>query len=110
MFDKIILAPYYLALKARHFCYDHGIRKVSTAEVPTICVGNITAGGTGKTPHTEMILRSLLRSDDWAYRNIAVLSRGHKRNSGGFQIVEAEGKVKEYGDEPLQIKKKFRSL
>ena len=62
MFDKIILAPYYLALKARHFCYDHGIRKVSTAEVPTICVGNITAGGTGKTPHTEMILRSLLRS------------------------------------------------
>lgn len=110
MFDKIILAPYYLALKARHFCYDHGIRKVSTAEVPTICVGNITAGGTGKTPHTEMILRSLLRSDDWAYRNIAVLSRGHKRNSGGFQIVEAEGKVKEYGDEPLQIKKKFRSI
>ncbi|MGN0201745.1 MAG: tetraacyldisaccharide 4'-kinase [Candidatus Cryptobacteroides sp.] len=107
MFDKIILAPYYLTLKARHFCYDHGIRKVSTAQVPTVCLGNITAGGTGKTPHTEMILRSLLKSKDWGKKNIAVLSRGHKRNSGGFQIVEAEGSVKEYGDEPLQIKKKF---
>ena len=107
MLDKILLAPYYLTLKIRHACYDHGIKKVSTAEVPTICVGNITAGGTGKTPHTEMILKSLLQSDDWAYRNIAVLSRGHKRNSGGFQIVERDGTVKKYGDEPLQIKKKF---
>lgn len=107
MLDKIILAPYYLTLKLRHILYDHGIRKVSTCEVPTICVGNITAGGTGKTPHTEMILRTLLRSDDWAYEDIAVLSRGHRRSSGGFQIVKREGSVKEYGDEPLQIKKKF---
>lgn len=107
MFDRIILAPYYLTLKLRHFCYDHGIRKVSTCEVPTICVGNITAGGTGKTPHTEMILRTLLKSDDWAYEDLAVLSRGHRRASGGFQIVTRDGSVKEYGDEPLQIKKKF---
>jgi tetraacyldisaccharide 4'-kinase len=107
MLDRIILAPYYLTLKLRHFCYDHGIRKVSTCEVPTICVGNITAGGTGKTPHTEMILRTLLKSDDWAYEDLAVLSRGHRRASGGFQIVTRDGSVKEYGDEPLQIKKKF---
>ncbi len=107
MLDRIILAPYYLALKFRHFCYDHGIRKVRTSDVPTICVGNITAGGTGKTPHTEMILRTLLKSDDWAYEDIAVLSRGHRRSSRGFQIVKREGSVKEYGDEPLQIKKKF---
>lgn len=107
MLDRIILAPYYLTLKLRHLLYDHGIRKVSTCEVPTICVGNITAGGTGKTPHTEMILRTLLKSDDWAYEDIAVLSRGHKRASGGFQLVSRDGSVKEYGDEPLQIKKKF---
>ena len=107
MLDRIILAPYYLTLKLRHFCYDHGICKVSTSEVPSICVGNITAGGTGKTPHTEMILRTLLKSDDWAYEDIAVLSRGHRRSSGGFQLVSREGSVKEYGDEPLQIKKKF---
>lgn len=110
MLDKIILAPYYLILRLRHFLYDHGIFKVGTCKVPTICVGNITAGGTGKTPHTEMILRTLLRSDDWAYSNIAVLSRGHNRNSGGFQVVERDGKVNEYGDEPLQIKKKFPSV
>ena len=110
MLDKVILAPYYLTLKLRHSLYDHGIFKVRTCEVPTICVGNITAGGTGKTPHTEMILRTLLKSDDWAYSNIAVLSRGHKRNSKGFQIVEREGSVREYGDEPLQIKKKFPAV
>ena len=110
MIDKIILAPYYLALKLRHALYDSGIFKTSTCEVPTICVGNITAGGTGKTPHTEMILRTLLRSDDWAYKNVAVLSRGHKRNSGGFQVVEKDGKVNTYGDEPLQIKKKFPAV
>jgi tetraacyldisaccharide 4'-kinase len=107
MLDRVILAPYYLTLKLRHILFDHGIRKVSTSSVPTICVGNITAGGTGKTPHTEMILRTLLKSDDWAYEDIAVLSRGHRRASGGFQIVTRDGSVKEYGDEPLQIKKKF---
>ena len=107
MLDRIILLPYYLTLKLRHFCYDHGIRKVHSCEVPSICVGNITAGGTGKTPHTEMILRTLLKSDDWAYEDIAVLSRGHRRSTRGFQIVKREGSVKEYGDEPLQIKKKF---
>lgn len=110
MIDKVILAPYFIALKVRHALYDRGIRKVSTAEVPTICVGNVTAGGTGKTPHTEMILRSLLRSDDWAYRNIAVLSRGYKRTSRGFQTVRRDGTVNAYGDEPLQIKKKFPSV
>lgn len=107
MLDRIILAPYYLTLKLRHFFYDRGWRKVSTCDVPTICVGNITAGGTGKTPHTEMILRTLLKSDEWAYEDIAVLSRGHRRSTRGFQIVTREGSAKEYGDEPLQIKKKF---
>jgi tetraacyldisaccharide 4'-kinase len=110
MLEKVILAPYYGILKLRHFLYDKGIFKVSTSEVPTICVGNITAGGTGKTPHTEMILRYLLHSDDWAYSNIAELSRGHKRLSGGFQIVSRDGNVNEYGDEALQIKKKFPSV
>jgi tetraacyldisaccharide 4'-kinase len=110
MLEKVILAPYYGILKLRHFFYDKGIFKVSTSEVPTICVGNITAGGTGKTPHTEMILRYLLHSDDWAYSNIAELSRGHKRLSGGFQIVSRDGNVNEYGDEALQIKKKFPSV
>ncbi len=107
MLDKIVLSPYYLTLLTRHALYDHGLRKVRTCEVPTICVGNINAGGTGKTPHTEMILRTLLRSDDWAFRDIAVLSRGYKRSTSGFHIVERDGTARSCGDEPLQIKKKF---
>ena len=107
MLEKIPLAPYYLTLKIRHALYNKGIRKSHSADVPTVCVGNITAGGTGKTPHTEMILKALLRSDDWGMREIAVLSRGHKRRSKGFQQVDRRGTADFYGDEPLQIKKKF---
>ncbi len=107
MIDKILLFPYWLILKIRHFMYDKGLRKVHTPEVPTICVGNITVGGTGKTPHTEMILRTLEQDADWGGRNVAVLSRGYKRRTKGFQQVVTEGTAKEYGDEPLQIKNKF---
>jgi len=110
MLEKIILAPYYLVLHARHALYNHGVIKTYTAEVPTICVGNITAGGTGKTPHTEMILRTLLESHEWGGSNIAVLSRGHKRSSRGFQQVTLDGNCSLYGDEPLQIKKKFPTI
>ena len=53
------LSPYALILKIRHFLYDKGIIKTRTAETFTISVGNITVGGTGKTPHTEMLLRML---------------------------------------------------
>ncbi len=107
MFRKILLAPYYITLSARHWMYDHGWKKSAPAEVPTICVGNVTVGGTGKTPHAEMILRTLLTSDRWAYSNIAVLSRGYKRDSTGFQQVIPSGSAAMFGDEPLQIKKKF---
>lgn len=107
MLEKILLAPYYLTLKVRHALYDKGIRKSYIPDVPTVCVGNITAGGTGKTPHTEMILKALLRSDDWGMREIAVLSRGYKRSGKGFQQVDRKGTARFYGDEPLQIKKKF---
>lgn len=107
MIDKILLFPYWLALKMRHFMFDHGIRKVHTTEVPSICVGNITVGGTGKTPHTEMLLRLLLNDEYWGNKDIAVLSRGYKRKTKGFQQVTIDGTAKDYGDEPLQIKTKF---
>ena len=105
--DKILLFPYWLSLKIRHFLYDKGIKKVYQADVPTICVGNVTVGGTGKTPHTEMLLRSMLADSDLGRKSIAVLSRGYKRKSKGFQQVTADGTAADYGDEPLQIKTKF---
>ena len=107
MIDKILLFPYWLTLKVRHMLFDNGFRKVYTPEVPSICIGNITVGGTGKTPHTEMLVRTLLEDEQWYGRNIAVLSRGYKRRSKGFQQVVADGAALDYGDEPLQIKKKF---
>lgn len=107
MLEKIILSPYYLILRLRHAMYDRGIKKVKGCEVPTICVGNIAAGGTGKTPHTEMILKTLFSEGSWTFEHVAVLSRGHKRSSKGFQQVTAEGSAEFCGDEPLQIKKKY---
>lgn len=107
MIDKLLLFPYYLALKTRHALFDKGIKKVRPACIPTISVGNVTAGGTGKTPHTEMILRALLSSDDWGMKEIAVLSRGYKRHSRGFQQVTRDSGASFAGDEPAQIKKKF---
>jgi len=98
---------YRIILGIRHFLYNKGWKKSVRAEVPTICVGNVTVGGTGKTPHTEMILRMLLQSDEWAYSDIAVLSRGYKRKTKGFQKVGRDGTALLYGDEPLQIAKKF---
>ena len=110
MLEKILLSPYYLILRLRHAMYDRGLMKVKGCEVPTICVGNIAAGGTGKTPHVEMILSTLLSESNWPYNHVAVLSRGHKRSSKGFQQVTSEGTAAFCGDEPLQIKKKFPSV
>lgn len=107
MIDNILLFPYWLTLKCRHAFYNIGLFKSHKADVPTICVGNITVGGTGKTPHTEMIIRMLLESEEWKDKNIAVLSRGYKRKSKGFQQVVTDGTAEDFGDEPLQIKRKF---
>lgn len=107
MIDRIVLFPYTIALALRNLRYRPGSKRVHKAEVPTICVGNITVGGTGKTPHTEYILRTLLGSDKWGAKNIAMLSRGYKRISKGFQQVTMDDTSAFGGDEPLQIKKKF---
>ena len=74
-------------------------------EVPVISVGNITVGGTGKTPHTEHLIQLLSKKFD-----IAVLSRGYKRKSRGFMVVETNSTSRQVGDEPLQIKMKFPSV
>lgn len=107
MLDRIILFPYTAVLGLRSKIYRRFGRKSC---VPTICIGNVTVGGTGKTPHTEMILELLQHSNEWGAKNIAVLSRGYGRRTRGFQYVVRDGKAMDFGDEPMQIKRKFPAV
>lgn len=89
----------------RNEMFDLKILSSREFDLPVISVGNITVGGTGKTPHTEYII-NLLRSR----LKVATLSRGYKRKTRGFLIVETNSTVKQVGDEPLQIKQKFSDI
>jgi tetraacyldisaccharide 4'-kinase len=86
----------------RNFMYNTGILSSVEFHLPVICVGNITVGGTGKTPHTEY-LTSLLSKNF----KVATLSRGYKRKTRNFRIATSASLVSEIGDEPLQISRKF---
>jgi tetraacyldisaccharide 4'-kinase len=103
--SKVILFPYYLTLKLRNRLYDKGIFKSKQFDVPVISIDNITAGGTGKTPTTELVVR-LLKPQ----HKVAVLSRGYKRKTRGFRIVDTDSTSREVGDEPLQIRKKHKDV
>lgn len=114
---------YALILAIRHKLYDWGWIKSYPTELKSICVGNVSVGGTGKTPITELIIRTLDEGNiesaeaevygfvgslfDQPRQRIAVLSRGYKRLTKGFQQVVPSGTAAQYGDEPLQIKRKF---
>ena len=86
----------------RNFLFNQGILKEQSYQIPIICVGNITVGGTGKTPHVELLI-SILRSR----HRIAVISRGYGRKSRGLCEVTLDSTVSEVGDEPKQIKLKY---
>jgi tetraacyldisaccharide 4'-kinase len=85
--------------------FDFNIIKSISFDIPVISIGNITAGGTGKTPHVEYLVNLLQ-----PYCKIAVLSRGYKRKSKGFVVAGKRTPVKEIGDEPRQIKLKFPGI
>ena len=89
-------------MSLRNWLFDRNMLKQQSFDVPVICVGNITVGGTGKTPHIEYLIRLLSKQ----YK-VAVLSRGYKRKGKGFRVVETNSRVQDVGDEPLQIKRKF---
>ena len=93
---------YGLAIKFRNILFEVGVLKSRSFQVPVISVGNITVGGTGKTPHVEYLTRLL--KDTF---NVAVLSRGYKRKSKGFVKASVQTAVTEIGDEPFQMKQKF---
>ncbi|MBQ9201887.1 MAG: tetraacyldisaccharide 4'-kinase [Bacteroidales bacterium] len=106
---KGILLPFswlYGALvKWRNYLYDKGIKKSARFDIPIICIGNITVGGTGKTPMSEYLIRLLSASFQ-----TSLLSRGYRRRSRGFVMATESSSACDIGDEPLQIHRKFPDI
>ena len=86
----------------RNYLFDRNILRSATFDLPLVCIGNLSVGGTGKTPMVEYIVRILKEK-----RNVATLSRGYKRKSKGFIIANENTTIFEIGDEPMQIHQKF---
>ncbi len=108
-FVRKILFPivpiYYLVTWLRNLCYDISIFKSKSYNFPIICVGNLSTGGTGKTPLIEYLIR-LLKGN---YK-VATLNRGYKRNTKGFYIADANSSAQTIGDEPFQFHQKFDNI
>ncbi|OFX77791.1 MAG: tetraacyldisaccharide 4'-kinase [Bacteroidetes bacterium GWE2_29_8] len=106
MYKKLVSIPlsfvWFIITSIRNYLYDKKILKSISFDIPIICVGNLSVGGSGKTPHVEYIV-DMLKSD---YK-VAVLSRGYRRKTKNFMIVDVDSKATDVGDEPLQIKQKF---
>ncbi|MEL0457451.1 tetraacyldisaccharide 4'-kinase [Flavobacteriaceae bacterium SZ-1-7] len=104
---RYILFPvvpiYYLVTWLRNKLYDLGIKKSVSFDMPLICVGNLSVGGTGKTPMIEYLV-NLLKDD----HKLATLSRGYKRKTKDFQLANETSKVETLGDEPFQFYNKFK--
>ena len=87
-----------------HTLFDKGWLTEQTFPIPIICVGNLAVGGTGKTPHVEMIVGWLLEA---GFRT-AILSRGYGRKTKGFRQLSEKDTAEEVGDEPLQMFRRFQ--
>ena len=103
---KFLLYPaswlYKMAVLFRHQLFDWGILHSEKFDIPVICIGNITVGGTGKTPLAEMIVDYMSQT-----HRVALLSRGYGRRTKGYREVAATDHYRDVGDEPLQLKRKF---
>lgn len=108
LFRKILFPVslvYALVVHIRNYLYDVGLFESKSFVTPTVCIGNLSVGGTGKTPMAELLI-SRLRED----YNLALLSRGYRRNSAGFHMADAQSTVGDIGDEPYQIHSKFPEI
>ena len=107
--SKILFLPlaliYGLLTYIRNRIYDLGFIKAYSPQKHTICVGNLSVGGSGKTPHIEYLIKLL--KPDFA---LATLSRGYKRKTTGFIIADANSTCSDIGDEPLLYKTKYPDL
>ena len=108
-FLRKILFPlaflYWLITFIRNWLYDKGIFKSSSFNIPIIAVGNLSVGGTGKTPQIEYLIRLL--SENY---KVAVLSRGYKRTTEGFILADEKATASSIGDEPFQFYSKFPNI
>jgi tetraacyldisaccharide 4'-kinase len=106
---KLLLAPfsllYGLGVSIRNALYRFGALREVEFAIPVISVGNLSVGGTGKTPHIEYLVRML---KDYIY--VATLSRGYQRKSKGFLIIQPNDNAEQAGDEPLMYKRKFQDV
>ena len=105
LFLKIASLFYGAAIKLRHLLFDANILHSEKFDIPIICVGNITVGGTGKTPTVEMLVEHYSQEN-----NVVVLSRGYGRITKGYRIVNVDDSYRQVGDEPLQIKRKYPNV
>ncbi len=96
---------YDLITSVRNFLFDKGLLRSTSFNIPVIAVGNLNVGGTGKTPQIEYLIRLL--KDDY---KIAILSRGYKRKTAGFLLLNTGHTAEDVGDEPLQFFKKFTAI
>lgn len=96
---------YGVGVYIRNLLFDANILKSRSFDVPVIAVGNITVGGSGKTPHVEYIVRLLHDRI-----KVAVLSRGYKRKSHGYRLAKTDTTMPEIGDEPYQMHRKFKNV
>ena len=96
---------YGCGVRVRNWLFDRGIWKSRCFPLPVICIGNLAVGGTGKTPHTEYLIRLL--QDDYT---VAVLSRGYRRKTKGFVLASPEATAVDIGDEPYQMAHKFPGI
>lgn len=96
---------YGIGVYVRNLLFDANILKSKSFDVPVIAVGNITVGGSGKTPHVEYLVRLL-----HGRVKVAVLSRGYKRKSHGYRLAKADTTMPEIGDEPYQMHRKFKDI
>lgn len=97
---------YGIGVRWRNFLFDRGWLRSVSFPIPIISVGNITVGGTGKTPHTEYLIQLI---SDLGLK-VAVLSRGYKRKTKGFQLYSPDSTARSIGDEPYQIAQKFDNI
>ena len=109
MLRKLWAAPlawiYELVVRIRHKLFDLNILKSEEFDIPIVCVGDLTVGGTGKTPVTEYLIEKLS-----PIFKVAVLSRGYKRKTRGFVLSTVQSSFRSIGDEPKQIKLKYPEI